>query len=308
MKRSLLVFLLALSASVARAANWPERPTLHAVRTTSRIVIDGDLSDAAWQSAPEFTDFTQHDPDDGKPATLRTSVRIVYDDNAIYFGAKMEDTGRPTALLARRDAFTQSDFLSINIDSQHDRLSGNAFTITPAGEQIDTILYNDIGEDPSWDGVWESAVRIVPDGWIAEVRVPFSQLRFPDKPVHVWGLNITRHTTRNNETARIVNTPKGRSGFVSNFADLDGLAGIHRGRPLEIVPYGVGRADVESRFDHANPFLRQTSERADGGLDVKYGLTSNLTLTGTVNPDFGPLLLPPHRPPSTGEPQRRLCG
>jgi hypothetical protein len=289
----MLVLLLVLPANVARAANWPEHPTLHAVRATSPIVIDGDLSDAAWQSAPEFTDFTQHDPDDGKPPTMRTSVRIVYDDKAIYFGAKMEDPRPPTALLARRDSFGQSDFLSINIDSNHDRLSGNAFTVTPADEQIDSILYNDIGEDISWDGVWESTVRIVPDGWIAEVRIPFSQLRFPDKPVHVWGLNITRRTTRNNEVVRIVNTPKGQTGFVSHFADLEGLAGIHRGRPLEIVPYGVGRSDVESRFDRANPFMRQMSERGDGGLDVKYGLTSSLTLTGTVNPDFGQVEVDP---------------
>ncbi len=209
---------------MARAANWPGRPTLHAVRATSPIVLDGDLSDAAWQAAPEFTDFTQHDPDDGKPAMLPTSIRVVYDDNAIYFGAKMTDDHPPTALLGRRDNLVNADFLSINIDSQHDHLSGNAFTVTSAGGELDTVLYNDIGEDPSWDGVWESAVKIVPDGWVAEVRIPFSQLRFPDLPSHVWGLNITRRTMRTNEITRIVNTPKGQTGFVSHFADLDRLA------------------------------------------------------------------------------------
>src|ERR1043166_4052729 len=199
MKRA-AVCLVLLFASAARAANWPNRPVLHAVRATSPIVIDGDLSDAAWQAAPEFTDFPQHDPDDGKPSSLPTSVRILYDDKAIYFGAKMVDDHPPTAYLARRDVFVNGDFLSINIDSQHDRLSGNAFTVTPAGEQGDTVLYNDIGEDPSWDGVWDSATKITPDGWEAEVRIPFSQLRFQDKPVQVWGINITRKTVRNNET------------------------------------------------------------------------------------------------------------
>src|SRR5947199_4835384 len=126
MKRAFICLLLA-AAPFARAANWPNRPVLHAVRATSPIAIDGDLSDAAWQAAPEFTDFTQHDPDDGKASTLPTSVRIVYDEKAIYFGAKMVDDHRPTALLARRDVFVNGDFLSINIDSQHDRLSGNAF-------------------------------------------------------------------------------------------------------------------------------------------------------------------------------------
>src|ERR1700750_2811155 len=116
-KRSLFAFLLFLCAVPAvQAANWPEHPKLHAVRATVSPVIDGNLSDAAWQNAPAFTDFTQHDPDDGAAPTMSTSVRIVYDDHAIYFGAKMTDPRRPTAQLARRESFTQSDFLSINLD------------------------------------------------------------------------------------------------------------------------------------------------------------------------------------------------
>jgi len=293
MKRKLALLVLIALAPFARAANWPERPVLHAVRVATPPAIDGDLSDAAWQSAPEFTDFTQHDPDDGAPPTMRTSVRVVYDDKAIYFGAKMDDPGKPTALLVRRDNFATYDFLSINIDSQHDRLSGAAFTITPANVQVDSILFNDIGEDISWDAVWESSTKIVPDGWIAEVRVPFSQLRFPDKPIHIWGINITRRTVRRNEWVRIVNTRKGETGFVSHFADLEGLAGIHRERPLEIVPYAVARSDIRSRFDRSDPFLDQRAQRADAGLDLKYALTSSLTLTGTINPDFGQVEVDP---------------
>jgi len=291
-RRLAFVVLIALTP-FARAANWPDRPVLHAVRAASQISVDGDLSDAAWQSAPEFTDFTQHDPDDGAPPTMRTSLRIVYDDKAIYFGMKMDDPERPTALLVRRDNFGTYDFISINIDSQHDRLSGNAFTLTPTNVRLDTVLFNDIGEDIAWDGVWDSATKIVPDGWIAEVRIPFSQLRFPEKPSHVWGLNITRRTVRRNEWVRIVNTKKGGTGFVSHFADLDGLEGIHRGRPLEIVPYAVARSDIRSRFDRANPFLDQRAQRADAGLDLKYALTSSLTLTGTINPDFGQVEVDP---------------
>jgi hypothetical protein len=292
-KRVLLGCLSILVCASGFAANWPERPTLRAVRVTSAPAIDGDLSDAAWQNAPEFTDFTQHDPDDGQPPTMRTSIRIVYDDDAIYFGAKMTDTNRPTALLVRRDSFVESDFLSINIDPQHDRLSGNAFTVTPADVQIDSLLYNDISEDGSWDGVWSSSAKIVADGWVAEVRVPYSQLRFPDRPVHTWGLNITRRTVRNNEWVRIVNTRKGETGFVSHFADIVGLEGIRRGRPLELVPYAVARSDVRTRLDERNPLLEQREQRADGGLDVKYALTPSLTLTGTINPDFGQVEVDP---------------
>lgn len=288
-----ILIALTICAASSRAANWPEHPILRAVRASAPPVIDGDLSDPAWQSAPEFTDFTQHDPDDTKPPTMRTSIRIVYDDKAIYFGAKMDDTHPPTALLTRRDSFVQTDFLSINIDSQHDRLSGAAFTVYPSGTQVDSILYNDIGEDGSWDAVWDSATKILANGWIAEVRVPFSQLRFPEKPVHVWGLNITRRTVRNNEWVRIVNTPKGQTGFVSHFADIEGIEGIHRERPLELIPYAVGRSDIMTRADPLNPFIDQVKVRNDAGLDVKYGITSTLTLTGTINPDFGQVEVDP---------------
>jgi hypothetical protein len=293
-KRSLVAFLLSLCAvPMLHGANWPEHPTLHAVRATVSPVVDGNLSDPAWQSAPEFTDFTQHDPVDGAAPTMPTSIRIVYDDHAIYFGAKMTDPQRPTAQLARRENFTQSDFLSINLDPARDRLSGNAFTITPADVQLDTLLYNDIVEDQSWDGVWDSAVQIVPDGWVAEVRIPYSQLRFPDRAEHVWGVNITRRTLRNNEWVRIVNTKKGETGFVSHFADIDGLSGIHRGRPLELVPYGVARSDVRTHLDPDNTVVEPRSGRGDAGLDVKYALTENLTLTGTINPDFGQVEVDP---------------
>jgi len=291
--RALTCCVLLALCPLASAANWPDRPTLTAVRATTPVTIDGDLSDPAWQTAPEFTDFTQHDPSDGEPATMRTSVRILYDDHAIYFGAMMEDPEKPTVLLARRDSFLQYDFLSINLDPQHDRLSGNAFTVTPSNMQVDTILYNDIGEDVSWDGVWESTCKIVPNGWVAEVRIPYSQLRFPDREKHVWGLNITRRTVRNNEWVRIVNTKKGETGFVSHFADIAGIEGIHRGRPLEIVPYAVGRSDVLTRFDRSNPFHDSLDHRIDGGLDLKYALTSSLTLTGTLNPDFGQVEVDP---------------
>ena len=293
MTRRVLLLSLLLLAPFARAANWPDRPTLRAVRATTPVVIDADLSDPAWQAAPEFTDFTQHDPHDGEPATMRTSFRVLYDDDAIYFGAMMEDPGPPTALLTRRDSFGTSDFLSINVDSQHDRLSGAAFTVYPSNVQVDSILFNDIGEDTSWDAVWESATKVVANGWVTEIRVPFSQLRFPEKASHTWGINVTRRTVRNNEWVRIVNTPKGQTGFVSNFADLTGLDGIRRGRAFELVPYGVVRSDVITRADRQNPLLDTIDHRMDGGLDLKYALTSTLTLTGTINPDFGQVEVDP---------------
>jgi hypothetical protein len=293
MKRIAGIALVLTAAAQLSAANWPERPQLVAVRVSPPPVLDGDLSDPAWQNAPEFTDFTQHEPVDGAPATMPTSVRIVYDDDAIYFGAKMVDPQPPTSLLVRRDSFSESDFLSIHIDAQLDRVTGATFTVTPANTQIDSALFNDIKESVSWDAVWESATRITSDGWIAEVRIPFSQLRFPDREKHVWGLNVTRRTVRNNELVRIVNTRKEDTGFVSHFADIVGIEGIRRGRSLELTPYGVVRADARSGLDPAHPLLERQDQRFDGGLDLKYALTSSLTLTGTINPDFGQVEVDP---------------
>jgi hypothetical protein len=280
------------AASFVRAEEASPRPTFQAVRAAKAPVLDGDLSDEAWAAAPEITGFTQRDPNEGQPAAQQTRVRIVYDDDAIYFGMMMEDSGKATPLLARRDAdLNNGDYVRISIDSQHDRMNGAAFVVNASNVQMDMTLYNDIYDDPSWDAVWESAAKIVPNGWIAELRVPYSQLRFPDRPVHTWGFNISRWNARLHESSRLVFSPKSESVFISKFADLTGIEGIRPKRALEVMPYGVARQDLHSKFD--NPFIQSSSQGMDAGLDVKYGLTSSLTLTGTINPDFGQVEVDP---------------
>ena len=153
------VFACALAVAVAAslfAAGSPAPPalTVSAVRAAKPPVIDGDLSDEVWQKAPEITGFTQHDPDDGKPATQKTIVKVAYDDNAIYFAAKLEDANPVTTLLGRRDNSLESDWFRIYIDAQHDRLTGAGFWVNPSNVQIDMTLYNDIYNDWSWDAVW----------------------------------------------------------------------------------------------------------------------------------------------------------
>jgi hypothetical protein len=288
--------LLASIASVAYAGDEKPsapRPTFTATRAAKAPVIDADLSDEAWSSAQEITGFTQHDPDDGKPATQKTVVKVVYDNDAIYFGAMMYDTNPVTTLLGRRDNGLESDWLRILIDSQHDGLSGAEFNLNPSNVQQDGILYNDIYDDTTWDAVWASQTKITKDGWIAEVRIPYSQLRFPEKPVQTWGINFVRKINKNSEADRLVNTPKGENGFVSRFANLTGIEGIKPERAFEVMPYGVARSDLNSRIDNANPFATSYESKMDGGVDVKYGLSSNLTLTGTINPDFGQVEVDP---------------
>ncbi len=266
---------------------------VQAIRAGKPPIVDADLSDPAWQSAPEITGFTQYDPNDGKPSTQNTVVRIVYDNSAIYVGAFMHDTRKVTTLLGRRDSSLESDWFRVSFDSQNDDLNGASFWVNPSNVQYDTNLYNDIYDDSTWDAVWESAAKIVPGGWIAEIRIPFSQLRFPDRAEHVWGVQFVRRIASNAEIARFVNVPKGESGWVSRFAVLSGISGIHPDLALELLPYGVSRSDLTSRVDAGDPFVRPAAYRVDGGLDVKYGITSNLTLTGTLNPDFGQVEVDP---------------
>lgn len=292
MKPAPLVLALFVAATSLTAQEAKPRPLFRAVRTSSPPAIDGDLSDAAWQSAPELTGFTQRDPEEGQPAKGQTKVRVLYDDDAIYFGATMEDSEPATPLLARRDSdLNNGDYIRISIDSEHDRLNGAAFVVNASNVQMDMILYNDIYDDITWDAVWSSAAKIQPKGWTAELRVPYSQLRFTDRPVHTWGLNVSRWNVRTRESSRLVFTPKKDSGFVSRFADLEGIEGIKPRRAFEIVPYGVARTDLHSR--ESNPFIQSSAHRMDAGVDLKYGLTSSLTLTGTINPDFGQVEVDP---------------
>jgi hypothetical protein len=289
----LLVPALALPAFAQEARpRTADRPAYKAVRAAKAPAIDGDLSDPVWESAPEITGFTQREPAEGQPATQQTRVRVVYDDQAIYFGLLMEDDHAATPLLARRDNDLNSgDYVRVSIDSQHDHLNGAAFVVNASNVQMDMILFNDINDDTSWDAVWESAAKITAKGWVAEMRIPFSQLRFPEKDVHTWGLNVSRWNARLRENSRLVHSPKSEAGFVRYFADLEGITGIHPRRSFEIMPYGVARSDLQSRAD--NPFVKASAHRMDGGIDVKYGLTSSLTLTGTVNPDFGQVEVDP---------------
>ncbi|HYO78696.1 MAG TPA: DUF5916 domain-containing protein, partial [Thermoanaerobaculia bacterium] len=292
-----IVSFLAVVAFDAAAAPAQEAATasarrFEAVRASKAPVVDGVLSDEAWQRAPELTGFIQREPNEGQPATQQTRVKVVYDDEAIYFGAVMEDSGKVTEQLTRRDSdLNNGDYLRISLDPAHDRQNGASFSVNASNVQLDSALYNDISDDSSWDAVWSSATKIEGNGWVAEVRIPYSQLSFQKKDTHTWGINIGRWNARLRESSRLVFTPRTETGFVSRFGDLTGIEGIAPRRGLEVVPYGVARTDLHSRAD--NPFIAPSEHRMDAGVDIKYRLTSSLTLTGTINPDFGQVEVDP---------------
>jgi hypothetical protein len=290
---------LALSGTVPVPQAGSIPPTgstamVHAARVTGMIALDGNLSEAAWSSAAPVTDFSQRDPHEGAPATERTEVRILYDDNALYVGARMYD-GSPDSVraqLARRDRITSSDRFLVFLDCYHDRRTGFYFGINAAGTLYDGTLYNDDWDSDTWDGVWEGKAARDSLGWTAELRIPYSQLRFQQQREHRWGINFKREIARRNERDYLVRTPSNGSGFVSRFVDLVGIEAVSPPPRLEILPYATTKAEYMAH-EAADPFNDGSRLGAEVGGDFKVGIGSNLTLDGTVNPDFGQVEVDP---------------
>jgi len=257
-----------------------------ASRAAHAVVIDGRDDDEAWRTAQVIDAFREFDPvENGDPRGFRTEARVTYDDRYLYVFVRAFDP-RPDSLLAllsRRDVRTQSDWLHLMIDSYHDRRTGYRFTVNPAGVQRDVYMSNDGNEDVSWDAVWSVATRIEANAWTAEYRIPFSQLRFPRADAHTFGLAIWRDVGRTNARLSWPLYHRSQTGMVSQFGELRGLDGIATPRRLEATPYTLAKDLSHPEAD--GRFGRQQAITL--GADVKYGLTSNLTLDATINPDFG---------------------
>jgi len=279
------------------AATVPKAPRITALRTMARIAVDGRLDEADWDRAAPARDFLQRDPDEGKPATEPTEVRFLYDDDAIYVGARMFDSepSKISKRLTRRDGDSDgiADWVGVAFDAHHDRLTGSIFTVTAAGSMTDGVFFNDSSDDDTWNGVWDAAVSIDDKGWIAEMRIPFSQLRFSAADRQVWGLHVVRAIQRKNEEAWWAFIPKNDSGIMSRAGDLDGLDGITSRRHLELLPYVTARSEISGTAEAGDPFNDGRTGAAAVGLDAKWGFTSNMTMDATVNPDFGQVEVDP---------------
>jgi Domain of unknown function (DUF5916)/Carbohydrate family 9 binding domain-like len=271
---------------------------MRATRTTSPINIDGKLNEPAWATAVPSGDFTQSYPNVGAKPTDQTEVRVLYDDEALYVGVRMFDAHPDSiaAQLARRDASgIYSDWLHVMIDSYHDRRTSFRFSVNPRSVQKDVLEFDDQNEDINWDAVWEVATTVDSLGWTAEYRIPFSQLRFGGvrKGVErIWGFQVMRDVARRNERDSWSPWKQTDPGFVSFEGDLAGILDIPTPRRLEIMPYASGRL-TRAPGDPANPFYRANATKPSAGVDLKYGLPSGLTLTATVNPDFGQVEVDP---------------
>ena len=292
----LLVAVPVLAAAQAPTTAAPERPSLAAARVNSPITIDGRLDEADWQMSSPATAFLQRDPDEGQPATEATEVRILFDNEAIYVGARMHDR-EPAAIarrLTRRDSDPEglADAIHVAFDPHHDHITGAIFTVTAAGTQSDAVLYNDSWDDDSWDAVWESAVSMDDEGWIAEMRIPLSQLRFQGGDSQTWGLHIVRYIQRRAEEDWWALVGKKESGLASRMGHLTGLD-VRGRRHLALLPYATARGEFEGEVDADDPFSQAAAAAGGVGLDLKWGVTSSLTIDATVNPDFGQVEVDP---------------
>ncbi len=272
-------------------------PSVAAVRTAAPVVIDGRLDEAAWAAAPAATDFVQRDPDEGKPASERTEIRVLYDDDALYVSARMFDRqpGRIARRLTRRDDDPQgvADYIIIGVDPRHDHLTGASFSVSAAGALSDSVLYNDSSQDNTWDAVWDAAVSTDDRGWTAELRIPFSQLRFESAERQTWGFQAVRYIQRLNEEDWWAPIPKTDSAIISKSGHLTGLVGVRGRRHLDLLPYGTTRGEFSGTVPAGDPFNDGSRVLGGTGLDAKWGITSNLTVDATVNPDFGQVEVDP---------------
>jgi len=261
------------------------------VRLTGTIHVDGKLDEAAWAAAPITDKFTQVNPLEGQPPTQRTEVRVLYDDDALYVGVRLHDTGRITARLGRRDMpLSDSDWFGLMIDSYHDHRTAFGFDVNPLGVRRDEVKTIDV-DDNSWDAVWEVATSVDSGGWTAEYRIPFSQLRFRSVTDQVWGVQFERIIGRNNEYDVSTFIPKSERGGVPRYGELTGLHSLPSGKRLELLPYVVEKGSYVN--PGTDPFKSNPDYSTSAGLDLRYRATSSLTLNATFNPDFGQVEVDP---------------
>lgn len=286
MKRYLTLFLLLVFA-FCNAQNLPKQRQLAAVRTASTPKIDGVLDDECWLNVPIASDFIELRPTPGKIESKdrRTEMKVLYDDVAIYVYARMYD--HPDSVLhelVSRDQIGNADFISIIVDPFYDKMNGNGFFVTAAGVQFDA-KYSQVGdEDPNWNAVWESAVKIDDKGWTCEMKIPYSALRFSSKDIQNWGINFSRRTQRSNTQVFWNFVDPKVNGFINQEGLWTGIKDIKPPLRLSFSPY------VSAYINHYPvnlPGVKNTTSRFNGGMDVKYGINNSFTLDMTLVPDFG---------------------
>lgn len=289
--------LLLVSSFVAEAQTDSTKRYTTAMLKGAPPMIDGTLNDEAWNQV-EWAggDFRQVNPNKGKPASVQTKFKIIYDAKNLYVAFRCYDP-EPSKIvrrMSRRDGF-DGDWVEINIDSYYDKRTAFSFTSSVSGVKGDEYVSNNGDDwDASWDPIWYLKTSIDSEGWIAELRIPLSQLRFANKPELTWGIQVQRYFFRNQERSQWQYIPPDASGYVHLIGEMNGLKGIKPQKQLEIQPYVVTKAETFQK-EEGNPYATGSSSATNFGLDTKIGLTSDITLDLTVNPDFGQVEADPSR-------------
>lgn len=272
-----------------------QNKTLLVTKTNQPPKLDGVLDDEAWKNATSANAFIINFPDFGKPASKNTDVKVVYDDEAIYIGAYMHDDPKLIRRqLTQRDKqeFQDADNFGVAFDTYNDKQNAFQFIVTSANVQSDVRISATVqsgaddndngGFDYNWDAVWDSRTNIVADGWIAEIKIPYSAIRFSKEDVQKWGVNFSRYIRRINETSYWNAINPNDNGFVNQFGSLTGLTDIKPPLRLSLLPYvSTGYRTVPTNEGTINTFLH------NGGMDVKYGINESFTMDMTLVPDFG---------------------
>jgi len=290
-----LAILPALVICIAGFTAAAQHKSLQAVKISGTPRIDGSLSDSVWKNVPEATGFVTNTPVYGKPSKLKTSVKVLYDDAAIYIGAYLyEDPALIRRQFTTRDNENRAnvDYFSVFIDTYNDHQNAYQFLVTTRNVQTDARISASakpnfgVYGDLSWDAVWESRVEMQKDGWSVEIKIPYFSLRFAKTNIQDWSINFLRFSRRNNEAAFWNEVNPNNDGFVNQFGYLKGLQQLAPPVRLSFSPYVSGgyRSTPELKTGYKNEVLRS------GGLDVKYGLNESFTLDATLIPDFGQVI------------------
>jgi len=282
-----MALLIIVPASATAQNNAKKR--YKATKITNAPSINGLLDDEAWHEGTWADDFVQFEPYNGREPSQRTSFMILFDEDNLYVAIKAYDTSPDSVVnrLTRRD-MPDGDLVGVIFDSFYDLRTGFLFGVSSSGVKYDQMFLNDgQNEDSSWDPNWWVKTSIDEEGWVAEMKIPFSQLRFEKNSGNVWGLEVARVLYRNNETIFWQHIPKDSPGIVHCFGELEGLEQIKPRKIFDVTPYAVTQAETFKAVPE-NPFLASGKlSRINGGIDAKIGVTNNMTMDLTINPDFG---------------------
>ncbi len=250
--------------------------------------IDGHIEEGIWDEVSWSGKYVQRSPNENRDPTEQTMLKILYDEKNIYVAFKCMDKDPQGVVrrLSRRDGF-DGDWVEINIDSNFDKTTAFSFTITAAGVKGEEFISNNGSNwDPTWNPIWYAATNIDEDGWTAEIRIPLSQIRFGKEEEQIWGIQSTRRYFRSEERSVWQRSPQNSAGWVSDFGELHGLKNLTPQKQIEIQPYSVLSLETYEA-EPGNPYRDGSDIGINAGLDGKIGITSDLKLDFTINPDFG---------------------